>query len=125
MEKQKHILDEQRLEWLAFEVNRSNGQVSFLYNLVDGDWDKLLALEYKLKNNFLSYCPGDKESVAEVMSMELKSDWFQFRKMPELVKGFNRVKFLEYDVKALELEVVKLKEFNEVKDKEIRELKKK
>jgi hypothetical protein len=37
----------------------------------------LKELEVRLKNCFVSYCPGDKESVEEVMGMTPKSDYFK------------------------------------------------
>jgi hypothetical protein len=63
------------LENLTDVTNRSVNQTKFLLDLVDGDFDQLVALEYKVKNNHLSYCPGDKEEVKNVLSMGDGSGW--------------------------------------------------
>ena len=72
----KHELDKERLNWLTDRTNRSNGQTQFLFQLVDGDFEKLKQLEMKIKNCFYSACPADKETVDEVMNMQPKSEWF-------------------------------------------------
>jgi len=51
-------------------TNRSRGQTEELFLLVDGDFDKLVELEEKLKNNFVFWVPGDKESVDHVLAMD-------------------------------------------------------
>lgn len=48
-------------EKLTSQINRSKGQTQFLYELCDCDFDKLVKLERKLKNNFL-VTPGDKDT---------------------------------------------------------------
>ena len=50
-------------------TNRSNSQTQFLFELCDFNFHKLLELERKLKNNFVFYCPGDKESVSKILAM--------------------------------------------------------
>ncbi len=72
----KYELDKDRLNWLTDRTNRSNGQTHFLFQLVDGDFEKLKQLEMKIKNCFYSACPDDKENVEEVMNMRSKSEWF-------------------------------------------------
>ena len=70
------------LDRLIDATNRSKGQTNFLYDLCDGDFEKLLRLEEKIRNNFLSYCPSDKEEVEKILAMEDESGWFnldQFR----------------------------------------------
>lgn len=125
MEKTKYILDEQRLDWLTSETNRSNAQTQFLFGLVDGDWGMMLDLEYRLKNNFIGYCPGDRDSVDNVLSMELRNDWFQFTGMSEYVRRFKNEINLKYDVKQLKEELESVNGLNLGLIKEIRELKKK
>lgn len=73
----KYELDKERLDWLTDRTNRSLAQTQFLFQLVDGDFDKLKVLEEHLKNCFVAYCPGDTEEVNKVMNMERKSDWFK------------------------------------------------
>jgi hypothetical protein len=73
----QYLLDKERLNWLTDRTNRSNGQTQFLYQLVDGDFEKLKELETQIKNCFLFYCPGDKESVEEVMKMTPICDDFK------------------------------------------------
>lgn len=66
----KYELDETRLNFLISKFNRSKNQTNFLYNLVDGDFDKLLVLELKIKRNFIHYCPGDVDSVNDILKMK-------------------------------------------------------
>lgn len=73
----KYKLEEDELKWLVSQTNRSVAQTQFLYNLVDGDFEKLKQLEEKLKNCFVSYCPGDKETLQKVLNMVSKSDRFK------------------------------------------------
>jgi len=66
------------------DTNRSRGQTVFLLELLEGDMDKLLELELKLKNNFVMYCPSDRESVDEVFNMGYDSNrrkkmWFTLK----------------------------------------------
>ena len=56
-------------------TNRSVNQTKFLLELLDGDVNKLVYLEFKLKNNHLSYCPGDKEEVERVLNMSDGTGW--------------------------------------------------
>lgn len=56
-------------------TNRSVGQTKFLFDLLDGDVNKLVDLEYKLKNNFVSYCPSDKNEVEKVLNMSDGTGW--------------------------------------------------
>jgi len=72
----KHSLDLERLNWLTDRTNRSNNQTQFLFDLVDGDFEKLKTLETQIKNCFLFYCPGDKDEVDKVLKMEPKDDSF-------------------------------------------------
>ena len=73
----QYELDNERLNWLTSKTNRSNGQTQFLFQLVDGDFEKLKQLEIQLKNCFFSACPGDKEEVDKVMKMTPKWDGFK------------------------------------------------
>ena len=57
-------------------TNRSKGQTNFLFDLCDGDFQKLVKLEEKIKNNFLSYCPEDKEEVEKILTMDDESGWY-------------------------------------------------
>ena len=68
------------LDRLTDATNRSKGQTNFLYDLCDGDLEKLLRLEEKIRNNFLSYCPDDKEEVEKILAMEDESGWFSLDK---------------------------------------------
>jgi hypothetical protein len=75
----KYVLSAKQLEYLGKQFNRSKGQSQFLFQLVDGDFDKLVSLEMKIKNCFVSYCPGDVETVEAIMNMEVESDWFKLK----------------------------------------------
>ena len=63
------------LEKLSDCTNRSYGQTLFLFELLDRDLKKLVLLEQKLKNNFVNYCPGDKEECEKVLGMGDGSGW--------------------------------------------------
>jgi hypothetical protein len=65
-------LDKERMEWLTDLTNRHPRQTQFLFDLLDGDYEKLLALELQLANCMVNYCPGDLETVEEVMRMTPK-----------------------------------------------------
>lgn len=70
-------MTDEQLDKFTNETNRSMGQTKFLLNLLDGDFRKLVDLEERVKNLFLSYCPGDKEECEKVLSMPLPKDkWF-------------------------------------------------
>lgn len=73
----KFELDKERLDWLTSFTNRSKPQTQMLFNLVDGDFDKLKELEAKLKNTFHFACPGNLDEVNQVLSLENKSNYFQ------------------------------------------------
>jgi len=66
----KYKLDEERLNWLTELTNRSKGQTQFLFNLLEGDFEKLKQLEMKLKNCLCNYCPSDLEEVEKVMCLK-------------------------------------------------------
>ena len=65
-------------------TNRSKGQTNFLFDLCDGDFQKLVRLEEKIRNNFLSYCPDDKEEVEKILAMDDESDWFNLNQFKSL-----------------------------------------
>jgi len=64
-----------KLDKLSNVTNRSYNQTSFLFELLDKDFDKLVSLEQKIKNNFVMYCPGDKEECEKVLAMGDGSGW--------------------------------------------------
>lgn len=70
----QYELDKERLNWLTSKTNRSNHQTQFLFQLVDGDFEKLQELELKMKNCFYWDCPSDKEEVDKVMKMTNKTN---------------------------------------------------
>lgn len=59
---------EDNLKLLVDRTNRSKSQTEFLFELVEYNFETLVEVERKLKNNFLFYCPGDKEEVVKVLS---------------------------------------------------------
>jgi len=65
-----HKLDDKRLKYLTDRTNRGNGQTQFLYDLLNGDFENLKALENKIRNCFLFYCPGNKEEIMKIMVMK-------------------------------------------------------
>lgn len=74
-------LDKGRLEWLVSKTNRSLNQTQFLYQLVDGDFEKLKRLEEQLSNCSCSYCPGDVECYEYVMILTPKSVSLNLREL--------------------------------------------
>lgn len=58
------------MEILTSITNRSLGQTKFLLDLLNDDFEKLLILEKKLKNNFYFCCPGTKKEIKEVLSIK-------------------------------------------------------
>jgi len=72
----KYELDKERLNWLTDKTNRSNTQTLFLFQLVDGDFEKLKDVEMQIKNCFYFACPSDKDELNELMSLQPKSTYF-------------------------------------------------
>lgn len=70
-------LDEDNLNWLSTKVNRNPSQIQFLFQLVDGDFEKLKLLETKIKNCFYAGCPTTVEEVNRILQMKQNSDWFE------------------------------------------------
>ena len=70
------LLDEDLLIRFVKSTNRSKAQTNFLFELCGGDFQKLVLLEEKIKNNFLDYCPKNKDEVESILNMEDESGWF-------------------------------------------------
>jgi len=64
------------VEKLINVTNRSKWQTLFLLELLNDDLFKLLELEEKIKNNFIGYCPSDKEECNKILSMSNGSNWY-------------------------------------------------
>ena len=64
---------EERLKNLSWVTNRRLEQLRFLFELCDSDFDRLLALEAKLKQCFVSVCPATKEQIEYVMETNSES----------------------------------------------------
>ena len=79
VETYKCTLDREQLNWLTDQTNRSNAQTLFLFQLVDGDFEKLKQLEIKIKNYHHCSCPNTKEEVEEILKWESKSNWFTLK----------------------------------------------
>jgi hypothetical protein len=70
-------LDKDLLEKLTNRTNRSRRQTMFLFELLEGDFNKLLILEEKLKNNHLSFCPDSIDEVNGILNSVNKFEkWF-------------------------------------------------
>jgi hypothetical protein len=76
----KYELDKERLNLLTSKVNRSKNQEQFLFNLVNGDFEKLLQLEMQLYNCFFFYCPGDINDVEKIINMVPKKNYLVLKK---------------------------------------------
>jgi len=48
--------------------NRSLNQTKLLFELCDNDFEKLMKVEACVKKTFVSYCPGDKELVNDLVN---------------------------------------------------------
>lgn len=88
-----HKLDEERLQWLTEKTGRSQLQTQFLYDLCDGDFEKLKRLEVKIKTCHLHYCPGDKEAVEEVLDMEEQMDWVTLVFDNKVMERYIKIKY--------------------------------
>jgi hypothetical protein len=69
-------MDKDLLDKFTDATNRSKGQTNFLFDLCDGNFQKIVLLEEKIRNNFLSYCPSDKEEIEKILTMNDESGWF-------------------------------------------------
>jgi hypothetical protein len=67
-------------DWLNIVLgifNRSLGQTKELLSYLEDDYEKLLELEYRIKNLFIFYCPGDKLECDKILSMTMPDEvWF-------------------------------------------------
>ena len=76
--------DEKRLiDKISTIFNRSIQQTIFLFKLLDNDYQKLIDLEMKIKNNFIHFCPSNQEEVNKIMNLVDKSEWFKVDLFPE------------------------------------------
>jgi hypothetical protein len=71
-----HKLSDELLNQVISKTYRSKNQTQFLFQLVDGDFEKLKQLEKQIKNCFIGYCPGTKCDVNRILRMEPKKEWF-------------------------------------------------
>ena len=65
-----------KIEALSKVTKRSVDQTTDLLKFCNGDFNTLLALEQKLKENFITYAPFTKEDVQKILDMpEKKYPW--------------------------------------------------
>lgn len=57
-------------------TNRSNNQTFMLLELLEFDYEKLILLEEKIKNNFINYCPSNKEEIEKIFLLKNKSEFY-------------------------------------------------
>ena len=67
--------NDELLVMLSCVSNRSLNQTKLLFELCDNDFEKLMKVEACVKKTFVSYCPGDKELVNELVNT-----WDELRK---------------------------------------------
>jgi len=67
--------NDELLVMLSCVSNRSLNQTKLLFDLCDNDFEKLMKVEACVKKTFVSYCPGDKELVNELVNT-----WDELRK---------------------------------------------
>lgn len=87
------------LEIISDYTNRSLGQTGFLFKLCDFDFTKLCELEEKVKNAFYNGCPGDEETINEVLSLEDRTEYFKFSQ--KRVDNKNQLRKLNTELKEL------------------------
>lgn len=58
------------LDRFSKTVNRSRNQTHFLFNLLNGNLIKLIELEEKIKNNYITYCPSTLEECEKILTMK-------------------------------------------------------
>lgn len=64
--------NEKLLKYFAHVANVSNSQTLELFELCDNDFEKLMELQAKRKDNSVFSMPATKETVNEVLSLNLK-----------------------------------------------------
>lgn len=62
-------IDKECLDELCLKFNRGSGQTLFLFQLVGGDYEKLVLLEEHIKIYSIGYCPDNTEEVEEILLM--------------------------------------------------------
>ena len=65
---EKNELKDDQLKYLTSTYNRSKNQLQFLYDLLDGNFDKLLLLHEKIKEKHINYCPGDIDEINNILN---------------------------------------------------------
>jgi len=76
-------MNKRLIDKISTIFNRSVQQTNFLFELMDNDFQKLIDLELKIKNNFIHYCPSNLNEVDSIMKIDNKSDWFKIDLFPE------------------------------------------
>lgn len=84
-------LDANLMEELTNKTNRSKNQTQFLFELCDFNFEKLVELERKIKNNFIFYCPGDKDELNHILSLGEGKGWFKLEPRFDIVWGNNNL----------------------------------
>lgn len=79
------------MEELTNKTCRSRNQTQFLFELCDFNFEKLVELERKLKNNFVMYVPGDKDEVNRILNLGEGKSWFKLEPRFEFVWDKNEL----------------------------------
>ena len=74
IETYKHEMTDDMMETFSTIFNRKKHQTLFLFQLVDGDIEKLWLLEMGIKQRFYSACPDTKDEVEKIMN-GFKLEW--------------------------------------------------
>lgn len=64
-----YSIDKFRLDSIVKTTNRSTTQTEFLFQLVDGDIDRLLLVELFFKNNHINGCPSSKKELKSICNI--------------------------------------------------------
>jgi hypothetical protein len=71
------------IDTISSIFNRSVHQTNQLLEILDNDYNKLIEVEWRIKNLFIFYCPMGKEECDEILNQELPDNiWFE---KPEII----------------------------------------
>jgi hypothetical protein len=96
-----NIINDATFELYTTAINRSKSQTLYLLDLLYGDYDLLIHLEEKTKNNFLHYSPSNILSVIKIFLMKDKISDYNY----DIYKN----KKYKYPLLVLIMKILKLK----------------
>ncbi len=67
---------EELLKQLSDKTNRKIEQTRFMFNMLGCDFQKLVLVEEKLRNNYVFACPSTPDEFKKVLSMGDGDKWY-------------------------------------------------